>query len=518
MTRAPIARRRVLAMLGAGAGLACAAGLTAGAKQRPSRGYRELPLAPEIDAAVERAMALDLSPALGVAVYSRDGLYARALGLADINTSERASVDTVFYIASSTKSVTALALACLHARGELDLDASLAEISPQAPLPSATRPSEVRLRDLLAHVGGIANRPINHRLTATGQHDPDTLWRLLAVSEPNAEAPLGRFQYQNIGYNISTILTDHRLRVPWQSLLRTEVFEPAGLMRTSASMSHARASRWSVAMPHRLDRNGVRERSYLEKSDQTMHSAGGVVMSAHDAGRWLELIVEDGRVGRRRCLPAEVVRATRVPVAKVGVEFEGYRREMYGLGWYIARYRDEQMFHHFGGFSGFRAHISYLPDRAIGVAVFSNDSTVGLRLVNAVANYVYDRTGSYPDARHRLDAALDDARARYAEAVREVVADGATRANLQFALVRPGAAYAGVYESPEWGRMEVVEAGNSLLFTCGVLRAVAEPLDKPDSVWVELEPGEGAVLRFEGHGSAPDSLSIQDRHFRRVAT
>src|SRR5688572_11074505 len=239
LTRARIDRRRVLAMLSAGAALAGAAGLTAGAKQRPSRGYRELPLAPEIDAAVERAMALDLSPALGVAVYSRDGLYARGLGLADIGTRVRASVDTVFYIASSTKSVTALALACLHARGELDLDASIAEISPQAPLPPATRPSEVRLRDLLAHVGGIANRPINHRLTATGQHDPDTLWRLLAISLPNAAAPLGRFQYQHIGYNIATILTDRRLRVPWQSLLRTEVFEPAGMMHTSASMSHA---------------------------------------------------------------------------------------------------------------------------------------------------------------------------------------------------------------------------------------------------------------------------------------
>jgi CubicO group peptidase (beta-lactamase class C family) len=518
LTEARVSRRRLLAMLTAGAGFVGAAGLTACTTHGQSRRARGLALAKEIDAAIERAMALDLSPALSVAVYSRDGVYVRGLGLADVDTRERASADTVFYIASSTKSLTALAFACLHARGELDLDASLAEISPQSPLPPATRPSEVRLRDLLAHVGGIANRPINHRLTATGQHDPDTLWRLLAISEPNTAAPLGRFQYQNIGYNIATILTDRRLRVPWQSLLRTEIFEPAGLMHTSTSMSQAKASRWSIAMPHRLGPSGVRERSYLEKTDQTMHSAGGVVMSAQDAARWVELIVEDGRVGGHRCLPAGVVRATRVPAATVGVEFEGYRREQYGLGWYIARYREERMLHHFGGFSGFRAHISYLPDQAIGVAVFSNDSTVGLLLVNAIANYVYDRTGGYPDARQRFDAALDGASVRYAEAAKEVVADRASRANLELALVRPRAAYMGVYESPEWGRIEIVDADRTLLVTCGVLRALAEPFGKPDAVRLELEPGEGAVLQFEGHGTVPDSVYFDGRRFHRVTT
>jgi CubicO group peptidase (beta-lactamase class C family) len=515
VTQAGISRRSVLAMLSAGAGLVATVGLGA-CMQGPRRGQRSPVLAAELDAAVERAMALDLSPGLGVAVYSRDGVYARGFGLADIDTRERAGADTVFYIASATKSATALAFACLHERGVLDLDATLAELAPEAPLPAATRPSEVRLRQLLAHVGGIVNRPINHRLTATGQHDPDMLWRLLALSEPNAAAPLGRFQYQNIGYNIATILTDRRLQRPWQSILRTELFEPAGLTRTSTSMSQAKASQWSIAMPHRLDPSGVRQRSYLEKTDQTMHSAGGVVMSAQDAARWLELFVEDGRIGGRRCLPPEVVPATRTPIAEVEVEFEGYRRDQYGLGWYIARYRDERMLHHFGGFSGFRAHISYLPDHAIGVAVFANDSTVGLLQVNAIANYVYDRAGGYLDASERLDAALDGARARYAEAAREVVADHAGRANLPFALARPPGAYVGIYESPEWGRLEIVEAPPTLLVTCGVLRALAEPLGEPDRVWLELEPGEGGVLRFEGRGPAPDSLHFDDHRFQHL--
>lgn len=85
-------------------------------------------------------------------------------------------------------------------------------------------------------------------------------------------------------------------------------------------------------------------------------------------------------------------------------------------------------------------------------------------------------------------------------------------------VVRPRAAYVGVYESLEWGRIEIVDADRTLLVTCGVLRALAEPFGKPDALWLELEPREGGVLQFEGHGTVPDSLHFDGRRFHRVTT
>jgi CubicO group peptidase (beta-lactamase class C family) len=497
--------------------LAGTVALAACATQKASRNRRELALAGEIDAAVERALALDLAPALGVGVYTRQGVYAKGFGLADIDTRERVSADTAFYVASSTKSMTALALSCLQARGVLNLDATLAEYSPESGFPAATRPGEVRLRDLLTHTGGIANEPIEHRFSSTGQHDAQTLWGLLASSEPNAEAPLGRFRYANVGYNIATILTDRKLGVRWQDLLRREVFDPAGMTRTGASMSRARSSAWSIAKPHRAGASGTRERSYLEKTDQTLHSAGGVIMSAEDATRWLELMIEDGRVGGRRCVPAEIVQATRTPLVKVDAELDGYRREAYGLGWYIGPYREERMLHHFGGFSGFRAHVSYLPGQAIGVAAFTNDSTTGLRVINAIANFVYDRAGGHADARDRFEATLQACVARYREAAQRNAAAHASRASLKLALTRPAPVYSGAYENPLWGRIEIGIEDGSLRVSCGVLRALAEPVETPDAIWVELEPGDGDVLQFEGDDPAPVSLTLAGVRYRRQA-
>lgn len=84
-------------MLTAGASLAGVVALTSSAARGSSHRSRGYALAPEIDAAIERAMALDLSPALSVAVYSRQGTYARGFGVADVNTRERASAETCFY-------------------------------------------------------------------------------------------------------------------------------------------------------------------------------------------------------------------------------------------------------------------------------------------------------------------------------------------------------------------------------------------------------------------------------------
>jgi hypothetical protein len=125
--------------------------------------------------------------------------------------------------------------------------------------------------------------------------------------------------------------------------------------------------------------------------------------------------------------------------------------------------------------------------------------------------------GAGDDAGERLTASLDASATNYRNAARRIVADRASRANVPFALSRPSAAYAGVYENALWGRIEIRVQDSTLRVACGVLRAIAEPLAKPDAVWVELQPGEGAALQFEGDGGVPASLTLAERRFQRLA-
>lgn len=497
--------------------LSAGAATLAGCVSAPAA-LRQFGLGAELDGVIPRIMdRTSFAPGLALAVYTRDGGYARGFGIADMDTGEPANADTAFYIASSTKPLTALALALLHERGDLDLDAALAGFAPDAPFPEAVRPGEVRLRQMLAHTHGIANEPIGFRAAFTGQHDPATMWRLLAACEVNQDAPLGQFQYTNVGYNIATVLTDRQLGVRWQDLLQREIFDAAGMTRASAAMSRAQTANWSIAKPHGIDPDSGRPaRIYLQKTDQTMQSAGGVIISANDSLRWLELMCNAGRIGSRQIAPAAAIQATRTPLADVGGAFGDYERAHYGLGWYVGRYRGEPMLHHFGGFAGFRAHVSYLPERGVGVAAYINDASAAFRLVDAIANYIYDRTGGHADAEQRLDAALGDIQTQAGEALARARADLANRAGREWLLTRPFEAYAGAYENDAWGRIEVHAGEDGLHVRYGVLEADAAPFTREDSIRLELVPGMGVAALFVGEGPSPEALVFRSQQFRRV--
>jgi CubicO group peptidase (beta-lactamase class C family) len=471
----------------------------------------------DLDAQLDRAFArAAVVPGLAVAVYTPRGVYVRTLGTTDVESRVPVTEDTAFYIASSTKSFTALAMAILADRGELDLDAPLARFAPDAPFPASVHPDAVTLRNLLTHTHGLDNGPIAQRVAATGQHDPDTLWRLLAATEPNKSAPLGRFQYTNVGYNILTVLTDRRLGVRWQDLLQRELFAPAGMTRTTALMSRARAERWSVAHPHEAA-TGIPQRIYLEKVDRTMQSAGGLIMSARDAARWLELVLRDGELAGRRVVPATAVRETRRPLAVTSERYGTYTRDHYGLGWYIGRYRDEVLVHHFGGFAGAHAHISYMPARGIGVAAFTNIAGPPADLVDAIANYVYDRTAERADAVATLDAALARIADNQARLVERVRTDRAARGARPWTLTLPRPAYAGVYRSERYGSIEITADGDALRVAFGELHAIAEPYTQPDSIRVELMPLNGEPIAFVLADGAPVALTYSGERFSSAA-
>jgi CubicO group peptidase (beta-lactamase class C family) len=466
-------------------------------------------MAEELDAAVAGAMQrLNAAAGLAVAVYTREGVYARGFGVTDVTTGERVDADTAFYIASATKPLTSLALLRRAERGEIDLDQPIGAFAPDAPFPADVRANEVTFRHLLSHTSGIDCDPISFRLTSTGQHTPDLLWRLLGASTVHPRAPLGTFQYTNDGYNIATVLTDRRFGMPWQDMLQEEVFGPAGMTRASARMSRATSNGWRVAKPHGALPEGV-TRLYLEKTDATMHSAGGVIMSANDALKWLELMLENGAVGGRRIISARSIEAARARLALTaeGTEFAGYRREAYGLGWYQGPYRDELLFHHFGGFSGARSHVSHIPARGVGVAAFVNDGAAATQLTDAVANFVYDRTAGRPDAQASLDARIDALIARRDQVFERVRSDRANRAGRAWTLTRPRAAYDGAYENERFGRIEIRADGDALDVSYGVMHARAEPFTASDSIRVELEPSPARPSSSPARQSLPHRSS-----------
>jgi CubicO group peptidase (beta-lactamase class C family) len=495
---------------------ALAAGCSSGRHPTPGTpSYAAGVLADSLEPYVQRLVSEGMLPGVAVVVVGRDGpLYVRGFGVADAETRAPVTPRTAFYIASSTKSFTGTLAGLLAARGVIDLDAPLSRYLPELRMNAPLSADSVTLRSLLTHTSGIRNAPITFRTAFTGEHDDALLIRLLARSEPRPRT----YAYDNLGYVAAALAMERAAGRDWQDLLKAEVFQPLGMMHTTARVSEAQAAGWPVASPHLTLPEGVQRIPNL-KLDNTMHAAGGILSTPDDLARWIQAQLTEGRVDGRQVIPAAVIREAHRPQAMHTDTFYRYVRNGYGLGWQTADYEGERMIHHFGGFEGWRAHVSFLPDRGLGVAVLINDSSpVGGAAPDVIATYAYDLLLGRPGVNARY-AAEHERMVAGADRWRQAVAeDRARRAARPPTPEERKPFFVGTYESEMVGTLTVrLNEQRELWATMGNLTARMDPFTRPDALRVEFLPGQGQpiLFHFRDDRTPADSAVVDGRTLRR---
>ncbi len=486
-----ITRRCVIAALASTPWLAAPArALAAGARRGEEAGA--------IDAFVRRALAeVAVVPGLALAVVRGDEVLMTAgYGVADVTTARPADADTAFYIASATKAFTALAIKAMAQRGAFDLEAPVSRWIGDSPFP-ADLAASVSLSDLLCHRSGLENLAIPYRAAFTGEHTPRVMSALLSATVRSSDTPHGVFRYGNTGYNMATTLIQDRFGLDWRDMVDHEVLRPAGMRRTTARINGARR-RMRVAVGHTPAADGRIAPSPLQKVDATMQSAGGLVSTARDMARWLEIQLNDGVLAGNRLFPQGLVASTHRPIVEQQAKFGPYVRDGYGLGWQTGRYGDQRLIHHFGNFAGARAHVSFMPERSVGVAVMANEDVMGGEVADLVANYVYDRLAGRADLEAVYEGELTALKMRIDKRRAGLAASRADRARRAWSLGQPNSHYVGTYRHPLMGRLDIVELEGRLTVRAGAMAAVAEAGAEPETLRVELVPMSGQTLRFSG--------------------
>lgn len=466
--------------------------------------------------AVQAMQRLEAVPGMAVAVVDDHGVvHTAGYGLADVRTQAPVTPQTRFYVASATKAFTALSLAAMDARGEVDIDAPLSSWSPPSGVPDNLA-AQVTLTDLLSHRSGLSNDAIAFRLAFSGDWTVQGLWDLTSQTRPNTEAPHGVFDYTNTGYNLATVLIQRRWGRDWRDLVQQEVLDPLGMTQTTAWIDAARLVPGGVAAGHFGRLPHQPEPSYLQKTDATMHSAGGLISTADDMALWLQAQINDGVVNGRRVLPQGLIASTHVSRVEQSSTFGPYERTGYGLGWQIGRYGEDVLIHHFGSFSGSRTHVSFMPERRLGVAVMINEDGFGGGLADLIANYAYDWFAGMPDIEAVYDARLAELVALRDRRREGIAAALQARAERPRTLALADEAYVGDYVSAAYGVMTVRQAEGGLELAIGVQHAMAQAGSEPETVRVELTPFAGQLVTFiHDSQGRPQSLTYDGQTFVR---
>jgi CubicO group peptidase (beta-lactamase class C family) len=459
-----------------------------------------------------------LVPGMAIAVTQSDRVvYARAFGVADATTGRRADERTAFYIASSTKALTATTVLALSVRRELDLDASVAHYLTALRGRGRFDADSVTLRDLLTMSHGIGiddGGPVAFRTAYTGEFNPALLLELLA--DYHQSGLPRQFRYGNLGYNILGLVLDPRRGDGWKDVVRREVLDPLGMRETSARVSDFEPE--VIALPHEYGADGKFRRIRLGKADANMHAAGGHFATARDLARFVAAHASGGRLDGVQVFPRDMIASAHRKQIEQNRRYGPFQRFGWGYGWDLGMYGDKTIVHRFGGFSGYRSHMSFMPERTTGVVVLVNGGGPASAAADVMATYIYDRLSDSPklDAVYKLRVA--DLRALADASKYNLAKDSAERRARIAPLPRPLRDYTGVYDNVRLGRMEWRVISGELESRMGVAHSAGEVFDaRQNQLRVNLI-GDWEIVEFTfapGDRSAR-ALKYRGETFERV--
>ena len=443
--------------------------------------------------------ALNLSYGTVYAIV-KDGkiIHMNSYGYEDVKAQKKATKDTVFYIASTTKPIFAQAALLLEQDGKISADTSMSEMFPKLTFEKFNA-DEVTLKHLLSHTSGIDNDALIYATAYSGQHDKPHRNYLISQSNQIEGKKLGDYQYTNAGYNITSQWYENTFDQNWQEMLNNKLFQPLAMHHTSAYMIDVEKNGWTLAKPYaQLITDDPAQPLELEKQDNTMHAAGGVISTAPDLARYIIAQLEDGKVEGKQIIPAAVIRKSRDKLFTEVDDTGNPTNNGYTWGWMFEQRFGETLYSHQGGFTGMRSLFSFIPAKGIGIVVLSNDEFTGRRFAEAIEDISYNillETGKAEDVANTAHENITG----YAHKILGLIAqDKEQRKGRIMELSLDKKAYAGTYSSPYFGELTIdLQPSGTFKYTWGNMVAVATPYKKPDSMRLELIPNRGWKSVFE---------------------
>lgn len=458
-------------------------------------------------------------PGLSIAIVKGDKIVMnKGYGFSDINTREKVTNRTMFYIGSATKSYIGLLAAILHEKKLFSLNTTLQKAFPNVIFHDSIDAEHITMRHLLSHTSSVNNGPLTYRLAYTGQVSETMLNDLIKYSVPNGKK-IGEYIYDNTGYNIYTIALKSNTGIDWKDALKKYVFDVLGMKQTTAYFSDIARRSLQFALPYAPLTKPVRSSMvplYLHKTDATMHSAGGIVSNSTDLANWLLIHLNQGNLNGKQKIDTAIITLNHTGIANLGFTKSTQKPISYTLGWNkIGTVHDStEILYHYGYYPGYRTNVFMSPKQKIGVAICSN-SMYGEFVISNLERYVLD----YFKDSIKADTLFT---ARFAESMSNIniinnnyLLDRENRNGRKWTLDL-SKDYNGIYSHESYGTINVLQNGKKLFLKYGNLEANADPYTEPNSLRVEFLPlnGESITFTFDDLGRII-GLVYRDRLYRK---
>jgi CubicO group peptidase (beta-lactamase class C family) len=308
-----------------------------------------------------------------------------AKGLRDVDTAASVDGDSVFRIASMTKSFTAMSILKLRDEGKLSLDDPAERYVPEMAgltYPTTDAP-KITIRHLLSHAEGFPeDNPWGDRHLADTD---EQLSRMLRTGIPFSNAPGIAYEYSNLGFAILGRVVTNVSKVPYTEYVNAHILQPLGMTSTTLEPATVAANR--LAHGYRWEDERWKNEPLL--SNGSFGSMGGMLTSVRDLSRYVALFIaawppHDGpetapikrsslREMQHLWSPAPSSVTRNAATGAIQLTSGGY-----GYGLRVGQNcAFKTIVSHTGGLPGFGSIMIWLPDYGVGLVAFGNLTYTG---------------------------------------------------------------------------------------------------------------------------------------------
>jgi CubicO group peptidase (beta-lactamase class C family) len=352
-------------------------------------------------------------------VVDGEMVWWKGYGVRDVDSKQPVDADTVFRLASLTKSFTGMAVLQLRDEGKLSLDDPAQKYLPElAGLVYPTRDAPpITLRMLLTHMGGLPHDPpvpvFGGERTPTDEEVLKSLQGLRLDFTPNMEPA-----YSNLGFQLAGMVVARVSGMPYRDYMMSHVLGPLGMTSTGFDPDESR-----VASGYVWDRGNL---THPKRIPLGANPAGGLFSTLRDLARYASFELsawpprddrDDGPLRRSSLREAQQMSTwwgLHVSPRALG-EAQRATADGYGFGWGHQETCafDKVVWHNGGLGDGYHSLLVMLPDRGVAIVALVNSddqeleggAMEGLRMLDAssaIANRVLQPSPDLLAARDQL--------------------------------------------------------------------------------------------------------------------
>ena len=325
-------------------------------------------------------------------------IHTQCGGYSELKHQTPVTPQTLFRIASMTKSFTAMAILQLRDAGKLKLEDPVYLYVPEIHHQKLTEDSaEMTIQDLLLHTAGFpTDNPWGDCQLDISESE---LIDLMKQGISFSRATDSSYEYSNLGYALLGLIIQKISGVSYQTYVRQNILEPLAMHQ--AQWEYTEVPKKNLAHAYRWENDAWQEESLLH--DGYFAAMGGLLVSMEDFSRYVALhqhawpprnAPEQGPLSRASMRAMHQSRIfsdfnsqyTLLDGTPLGLT-KGYG---YGLAW-SCDIQGKKYVSHAGALPGFGSHWMMMPDYGIAVILFANvtyppTQDVNIQALNTLIN------------------------------------------------------------------------------------------------------------------------------------